>query len=144
MTYLLRIQKEENDEMWKIRNRETMIKHQKETCSLLKNSRLRLKTRKVELQSNRETAKRRIITLKTSDGKAHSIANKVKIWDLIQSCTRKELDGLFDLGNWNYLENQITADEWKDLQNSISHREEMFQDEEYAKRKSSWNKFGDR
>ena len=142
MTYLLRIQKEENDEMWKIRNRETMIKHQKETCSLLKNSRLRLKTRKVELQSNRETAKRRIITLKTSDGKAHSIANKVKIWDLIQSCTRKELDGLFDLGNWNYLENQITADEWKDLQNSISHREEMFQDEEYAKRKSSWNKFG--
>ena len=122
MTYLLRIQKEENDEMWKIRNRETMIKHQKETCSLLKNSRLRLKTRKVELQSNRETAKRRIITLKTSDGKAHSIANKVKIWDLIQSCTRKELDGLFDLGNWNYLENQITADEWKDLQNFISHR----------------------
>ena len=144
MTYLLRIQKEENDEMWKIRNRETMIKHQKETCSLLKNSRLRLKTRKVELQSNRETAKRRIITLKTSDGKAHSIANKVKIWDLIQSCTRKELDELFDLGNWNYLENQITADEWKDLQNSISQREEMFQDEEYAKRKSSWNKFGDR
>ena len=144
MTYLLRIQKEEHDREWKIRNRETMIKHQKETCSLLKNSRLRLKTRKVELQSNRETAKRRIITLKTSDGKAHSIANKVKIWDLIQSCTRKELDGLFDLGNWNYLENQITADEWKDLQNSISHREEMFQDEEYAKRKSSWNKFGDR
>ena len=144
MTYLLRIQKEENDEMWKIRNRETMIKHQKETCSLLKNSRLRLKTRKVELQSNRETAKRRIITLKTSDGKAHSIANKVKIWDLIQSCTRKELDELFDLGNWNYLENNITPEEWRDLHNLISLREEMFQDEEYERRKSSWNKFGDR
>ena len=144
MTYLLEIQKEENDREWRIKNREAMIRYQKESCSLLKNSRLRLKALNIKVQSNRELAKRRIITLKTSDGKAHSIANKVKIWDLIQSCTRKELDGLFDLGNWNYLENQITADEWKDLQNSISHREEMFQDEEYAKRKSSWNKFGDR
>ena len=142
MTYLLEIQKEENDEMWRIRNREAMIRYQKESCSLLKNNRLRLKTRKVEVQSNRELAKRRIISLRTENGKVHSIANKIKIGDLVSSCTRKELDELFDLGNFNYLENQITAEEWRDLQNCIAHRDEMFQDEEYEKRKSSWNKFG--
>ena len=144
MTYLLEIQREANDREWKIRNRETMIRYQKESCSLLKNRRLRLKTRKVELQSNRERAKRRIITLKTSDGKAHPNVDKIKIGDLVSSCTRRQLDELFDFGNWNYLENYITAEEWRDLQNCISHKDEMFQDEEYEKRKSSWNKFGDR
>ena len=145
MTYLLRIQKEENDEMWKIRNRETMIKHQKETCSLLKNKRLRLKTLNMKkTKSNRELSGERIITLKTENGKAHPNVDKVKIGDLIQPCTRRQLDELFDLGNWNYLENNITAEEWKDLHNLIALREEMFQDEEYEKRKSSWNKFGDR
>ena len=144
MTYLLEIQKEENDREWRIKNREAMIRYQKESCSLLKNSRLRLKALNIKVQSNRELAKRRIITLKTSDGKVHQNVDKIKIWDLVSSCTRKELDELFDLGNFNYLENQINGEEWRDLQNSIALREEMFQDEEYEKRKSSWNKFGDR
>ena len=145
MTYLLRIQKEANDREWKIRNRETMIKHQKETCSLLKNRRLRLKALNMKKpKSNRELSGERIISLKTENGKIHPNVDHVKICDLISSCTRKELDELFDLGNWNYLENNITPEEWRDLHNLISLREEMFQDEEYERRKSSWNKFGDR
>ena len=142
MTYLLRIQKEDNDLECRIRNREAMIRYQKESCSLLKNNRLRLKTRKVEAQSNRELSKRRIISLKTENGKVHQNVDKIKIGDLVQCCTRKELDELFDLGNFNYLDNQITGEEWRDLQNCIANREEIFQDEEYEKRKSSWNKFG--
>ena len=145
MTYLLEIQKEEKDEMWKIRNRESMIRYQKESCSVLKNQRLRLKTLNMKNpKSNRELSGERIISLKTSDGKAHPNVDKIKIGDLVSSCTRKELDELFDLGNWNYLENNITADEWKDLQNSIAVKDEILRDEEYEKRKSSWNKFGDR
>ena len=124
MTYLLEIQKEENDREWKIRNREAMLQYQKESCSVLKNKRLRLKTLNMKNpKSNRELAKRRIISLKTSDGKAHPNVDKIKIGDLVSSCTRRQLDELFDLGNFNYLENNITGDEWRDLQNCISSRD---------------------
>ena len=80
MTYLLRIQKEANDREWKIRNRETMIKYQKESCSLLKNKRLRLKTLNMKKpKSNRELSGERIISLRTENGKVHSMADKIKI-----------------------------------------------------------------
>ena len=124
---------------WKIKNRETSIRHEKETCSLLKNRRLRCKkSTEKRTKSNRELSMERIISLKNEKGVCNPNANHVKVWDLILSCTRKELDELFDLGNFNYLANFISPDEWTSLHNCIALRDEQLRDLEYEKRKSSW------